>query len=97
MVGTIDQRDLHAQHGVAGQHTALGGLSAAVLDAGYGTLNKLEINTKSDLNGLTNLKTTFLRTAADSISAVFRASTSYKGVDFTGTVDGGGTVTVATV
>lgn len=65
---------------------------AAVLDAGYGTLNKLEINTKSDLNGLTNLKTTFLRTAADSISAVLRASTSYKGVDFTGTVDAGGTV-----
>jgi len=63
-----------------------------VLDAGYGTGNKLVINTKSDLNGGTGLTTTFVRSAADKISAVLKASSSVCGVGVEATTDGSGTI-----
>lgn len=66
---------------------------AGVLAKGYDTANKLEVNSASDLNGGTSLKTTFLRSAADSISAVLKASTKSHGVNIEGTFNGAGTIT----
>ncbi|EKX32746.1 hypothetical protein GUITHDRAFT_166637 [Guillardia theta CCMP2712] len=64
----------------------------AVLDSGYSTDNKLEITSKSGLNGGIGLKTTFLRNAADKISSTFKATTSYQGVDIEANLDGSGTI-----
>lgn len=66
--------------------------SAAVLDAGYGTANKLDITTKSDVNGGTTLKSTFTRAASDKISAVLTASSKLYGVAVSATADGAGTI-----
>jgi hypothetical protein len=66
---------------------------AGVLKSGYDTDNKIEVNCKSDLNGGTNIKATFLRAAADSITAVLRANTKAYGMDVETTVDGTGTIT----
>ena len=65
---------------------------SAVLDSGYSTDNKLEITSKSGLNGGIGLKTTFLRNAADKISSTFKATTSYQGVDIEANLDGSGTI-----
>jgi CheY-specific phosphatase CheX len=66
---------------------------AGVLASGYDTANKLELNSQSDLNGGTSVKTTFLRSAADSISAVLKVSTMSHGVNVEGTSNGAGTIT----
>lgn len=63
-----------------------------MLDDGYGTANKLDVTTKSDLNGGTTLKSTFTRTAADKISAVLTASSKLYGVAVSATADGAGTI-----
>jgi hypothetical protein len=50
------------------------------------------INAQSDLNGGTSLTTTFVRSAADKISAVLKASSSVYGVGVEATTDGSGTI-----
>lgn len=65
---------------------------AAVLSKGYGTATKVDISTKSDLNDGTSISTSFVRDAADKISAVLKASTSFKGVAFDVTATGAGTI-----
>jgi hypothetical protein len=65
---------------------------AGVLGAGYGTATKVDISTKSDLNDGTAIKTTFVRDAADKISAVLKASTSWNGFQLDATANGAGTI-----
>lgn len=65
---------------------------AAVLSKGYGTATKVDIITKSDLNDGTSITTSFVRDAADKISAVLKASTSFKGIKFDATATGAGAI-----
>jgi len=62
------------------------------LSEGYGTTSKVEISHSSDLNGETSLKSTFVRSAGDKISALFNAKTSYQGVALEANLDGSGTI-----
>jgi len=64
-----------------------------VLKEGYSTVPKLEVTKQSDINGGTTLQSTFVRKAANAISHVLKATTSYQGFDLEGTIDNGGTIT----
>jgi len=59
---------------------------------GYSTESKLEITKQSDINDGTTLKSTFTRTAADKISHVLKAISSYQGVDVEASIDGSGKI-----
>jgi len=59
---------------------------------GYSTESKLEISKQSDINQGTTIKSTFTRNAADKISHVVTASSSYQGVDLEATIDGSGKI-----
>jgi len=61
-----------------------------VLNDGYSTASKLEINTKSDLNGGTGLKAIFNRASASSVTSTLKATTNTQGVDIEADVNGGG-------
>mmetsp|Transcript_53472 Transcript_53472/g.127368 ORF Transcript_53472/g.127368 Transcript_53472/m.127368 type:complete len:265 (-) Transcript_53472:225-1019(-) len=63
-----------------------------VLKDGYSTASTLEINTKSDLNGGTALKSIFTRAAADKTTSTLKATTSSHGVSVEADLNGQGDI-----